>query len=120
MSAPLPASGTAGGAPRSSSADLEALRQGRRREGLADDAQHLRPPALGNRNQATELEPDELDRPDHPHRAKPEVGEEVAREDRLVHPKALVLRLALRIAVRESLERLRPLVERLADRGQEQ
>src|SRR3954470_15909115 len=120
MSAPLPASGTAGGAPRSSSADLEALRHGRRREGLADDAQHLRTPPLGDRNQATELEPDELDRPDHPHRAKPEVRQEVAREDRLVHPEALVLRLALRVAVGERLERLRALVPSLADRGQEQ
>ena len=49
-----------------------------------------------------------------------EVGEEVAREDRAVDEEALVRGLPLGVAVGERLERLRALVARLADRGEEE
>ena len=59
-------------------------------------------------------------RPCDAHRAEPEVREEVRREDRAVDEEPLVRRLALPVAVRERLQRLRPAVLRVADRGEEE
>src|SRR5207244_6939904 len=96
------------------------LRYGRGRERLLHDAQHLLARALDDRLEASELESSELDSALHAHGQEAEVGEEAAREDRLVDVEALVVRLALRIPVREGLERLRALVLRVADRSQEE
>ena len=57
-----------------------------------------------DRLQAAELEAREADPACRAHDLEAEVGEEVLREDRLVHAEALVARLALRIAIRERLE----------------
>src|SRR4051812_48776714 len=99
---------------------LEPLRNRRRRKSLADEANHLRAPALGDGDKPSELEPNEFDRARDTHGAEAEVREEVARKDRLVHLEALVLGLTLRIPVGKRLEGLRALVARFADRRQEE
>src|SRR5262249_61140652 len=89
-------------------------------ECLLDDTQYLRASSLGNGHQPAELEARELHEPGTADRAKAEVAEEVGREDRLVHLESLVLGLALGLAVRERLERLRAPVACVADRGEEE
>ena len=96
--------------------------RGRRRrlERLLDDAQHLLARALLHGLQPAEVEPRQLDPPGRAHGPEPEVGEEIAREDRSMHEKSLGRGRALPVAVRERLERADALVPGLADRGEEQ
>src|SRR5207248_10737648 len=89
-------------------------------ERLAHDAEHALARALGDRDEPAELEPRQLDPALGAHRGEPEVVEEVAGEDRLVHPEALGRALALRVSVCECLQRPRVPVARLPDRRQEQ
>src|SRR5439155_3462160 len=91
-----------------------------RQECLAQRPQHLGALALEHRHEPTQLQPHELDLTRRTHRPEAEVREEVARKHRAVHEEALVVRLALRIAVGEGLERRSALVLRLADRGKEE
>ncbi len=99
---------------------LRSLRHRGGRERLLDDPEHGRALTLDYRHEPAELEPDELDPAFRADGMEAEVGEEVAREDGLVHDEALVGRLALRVPVGERLERLRALVPRLADRREEE
>src|SRR5262245_28693480 len=96
------------------------LRHRRRLKRILDDAEDLLAPAFYNRLQPAELEASELNAAGHPDRPEAEVGEEIAREDRLVDEEALIRRLRLGIDVRERLERAGALVLRLADRRQEE
>ena len=73
-----------------------------------------------DRHEAAELEPAELDAALRADGDEAELVEEVAREDRPVDEEALLDRLALRVSVRERLDRLRAAVARLADRSQQQ
>jgi hypothetical protein len=76
--------------------------------------------AFGHRLQAAELEAGERDPPFPAHRIEAEVGEEVRGEDRPVDEEALVRALSFRIAVAEGLDRLRALLLRIADGGEEE
>src|SRR5690348_1381666 len=93
---------------------LGPLRHRRRGKGFLHYSQDLRAPPFHDGHEPAELESHQLDEARGAHGAKAEVGEEVRREDRLVDLEALVLRFALRIPVREGLERLRPLVPSVA------
>ena len=92
----------------------------RRRERCLHEPEHLLPRALGDRLQAAELEPRQLDSSLRAHGLEAEVGQKIAREHRAVDEEPLVRGLALRVPVGERLERTRLLVARVPDRGQEE
>src|SRR4051794_5406566 len=93
---------------------LRALRRRRRHERIADDAQDLLARALrDDRYEAAQLEPRKLDTPLRAARQEAEVGEEVAREDRLVHLKAAESRAVVAVAIRKCLEGMGALVARV-------
>src|SRR5581483_2304299 len=95
-------------------------RRGCRQECLAHDAQHALARPLHHRHETSELESRELDPPRRAHGREAEVGEKVAREDRLVHLEALVRVVTGAVAIRERLQGARALVAGVADRGQEE
>src|SRR5439155_19215873 len=95
-------------------------RHGRRREELLQPVEDVRPLALLDGLQPAELQSGELDAAFGPHGQEAKVGQEIAREDRAMDEEALVRRLALRIAIRERLERLRTPVPRIPDCGEEE
>src|SRR4051794_20680969 len=80
---------------------LIALRCGSRDEGFADDAEDLLPRPFDHGDEAAELESRELHAALAADGDEAEVGEEVAREDRLVHLEALEGRAAVTVVVRE-------------------
>src|SRR5438270_2419023 len=99
---------------------LEALRRRGRYERVADDAEDLLARSFDHGDEAAELQSRELDAALPPDGHEPEVGEEVAREDRLVHLEALEGRAGVAVVVCERLERPSTLLARVADRRQEE
>src|SRR5206468_2243 len=93
---------------------------GSRSEGLLDLAQHERRAPFLHGLEPSELEPRQPDVAFPAKRIEAEVGEEVGREDRPVDEEALVYALPLWITVGERLDRLCPLVARLADGREEE
>src|SRR5512132_353722 len=95
-------------------------RRGGGRERFLHEPEHLLPCTLGYWLQPAELEPRQLDASLGADGLEPEVGQEVAREDRAMDEETLVSGLALRVAMGECLERASLLVARVADRSQEE
>src|SRR6185369_16429985 len=85
-----------------------------------DPAPEKRRRPLCRRLQPAELEPRERDVALPADGIEAEVGQEIGRKDRAVDQEALVGTLALGIAVRERLDRLRLAVASLADDRQEE